>query len=260
MSNRCLQLFYQLEEIQWSFEVGSARLGEFWKACVLYLWDSAVSHFPLSYGEIYTICLVVSHPASCLVFQLRHIHILQGKSTVLQMIAGKLKPTSGHVFIPPHLQVLQAPGQRQKSMKGRDPGELHRFAARWRTHPASFQKASRGISFLEFLMMICPWYLGKHLMKHCTNSSNSCEPCQIFRRIRAASRWIQPAKNRCLFWSVLNSFWSNSSLCSHSGNERVSHTDEEWSETRCRFYVTRWRVECVSTLKLIRQQQRKERD
>jgi len=31
----------------------------------------------------------------------------QGKSTVLQMIAGKLKPTSGHVFIPPHLQVLQ---------------------------------------------------------------------------------------------------------------------------------------------------------
>ena len=32
----------------------------------------------------------------------------QGKSTVLQIIAGGLKPTSGHVFIPPHLQVLQA--------------------------------------------------------------------------------------------------------------------------------------------------------
>lgn len=31
----------------------------------------------------------------------------QGKSTVLQIIAGKLKPTAGHVFIPPHLQVLQ---------------------------------------------------------------------------------------------------------------------------------------------------------
>ena len=34
----------------------------------------------------------------------------------------------------------------------------------------------------------------------------SCEPCQIFRRIRAASRWIQPAKKPLSFWSVLNSF------------------------------------------------------
>eukprot|EP00435_Cladocopium_sp_Y103_P007679 s2551_g2.t1 len=31
----------------------------------------------------------------------------EGKSTVLQIIAGKLKPTAGHVLIPPHLQVLQ---------------------------------------------------------------------------------------------------------------------------------------------------------
>lgn len=31
----------------------------------------------------------------------------QGKSTVLRIIAGALKPTEGYVFVPPHLQVLQ---------------------------------------------------------------------------------------------------------------------------------------------------------
>lgn len=96
--------------IQWSFEVGSARLGEFWKGCVLYLWNLWCFTFPLSCGgNLYDLLGQASPFCACSNFVTVHIICcLQGKSTVLQMIAGKLKPTSGHVFIPPHLQVLQA--------------------------------------------------------------------------------------------------------------------------------------------------------
>ena len=127
----------------------------------------------------------VKHPFFLLVptsSQFTSFFCLQGKSTVLQMIAGKLKPTSGHVFYSTSPPSLAGPKKQQKqTVVPQNIGKESRCstnAARWRTHPASFQKASSGISFLEFLMMICPWYLGKHLMKHCTNSLNSCEPCE----------------------------------------------------------------------------------
>lgn len=212
MSNRCLQLLYQLEDILVKFRGGERQAGRVLKRlCPLSLRRCCFT-FPLSRGGNLYDLLGSSIPFFCL-FQLRHSshHFLpagevDGAADDCWQIEANIW-TCVYSTSPPS---LAGPKKQQKqTVVPQNIGKESRRstnAARWRTHPASFQKASSGISFLEFLMMICPWYLGKHLMKHCTNSLNSCEPCQIFRRIRAASRWIQQAKKRCLFWSVLNSF------------------------------------------------------